>query len=63
MDTNDELASYLDALARDDCYRVDAVLKDGAILECGTHRELMAKGGYYCELYRAQFDTVENGTG
>ena len=40
-----------------------AVLKDGAILECGTHRELMAKGGYYCELYRAQFDTVENGTG
>ena len=31
MDTNDELASYLDALARDDCYRVDAVLKDGAL--------------------------------
>ncbi|OUO32051.1 serine/threonine-protein kinase [Olsenella sp. An293] len=31
MDTNDELASYLDALARDDCYRVDAVLKDSAL--------------------------------
>lgn len=27
----DELAEYLDALARDDCYRVDAVLKDGAL--------------------------------
>lgn len=26
----DELTEYLDALARDDCYRVDAVLKDGA---------------------------------
>lgn len=27
----DELAEHLDALARDDCYRVDAVLKDGAL--------------------------------
>ena len=26
----DELAEHLDALARDDCYRVDAVLKEGA---------------------------------
>lgn len=26
----DELAEHLNALARDDCYRVDAVLKDGA---------------------------------
>lgn len=27
---SDELAEYLDALARDDCYRVDAVLKESA---------------------------------
>lgn len=27
----DELAEHLDALARDDCYRVDAVLKEGAL--------------------------------
>lgn len=27
----DELAEHLEALARDDCYRVDAVLKDGAL--------------------------------
>lgn len=27
----DELAEHLNALARDDCYRVDAVLKDGAL--------------------------------
>ena len=31
MDTEDELASYLDALERDACYRVDAVLKEGAL--------------------------------
>jgi ATP-binding cassette, subfamily B, multidrug efflux pump len=30
------------------------VLKDGAILECGTHEELLAHGGYYAELYRKQ---------
>ena len=31
MNTEDELASYLCALERDDCYRVDAVLKQGAL--------------------------------
>ena len=31
MNTEDELASYLDALERDACYRVDAVLKEGAL--------------------------------
>lgn len=35
-----------------------AVLQDGSVVECGTHTELMKKGGYYNELYRAQFDTV-----
>ena len=30
METEDELASYLDALERDACYHVDAVLKEGA---------------------------------
>ena len=40
-----------------------AVLRDGAIAECGTHEQLMAKGGYYCELYRAQFDTAQEQTG
>lgn len=36
-----------------------AVLRDGTIAECGTHRELMKKAGYYQELYKAQFDSVE----
>src|SRR5699024_4339623 len=34
------------------------VLREGAAAECGTHDELMRRGGYYSELYRAQFDTA-----
>ena len=30
-------------------------LKDGEIIESGTHDELMALGGYYANLYRVQF--------
>jgi len=30
------------------------VLGDGRVLEEGTHKELMAKGGAYCELYQSQ---------
>ncbi len=33
------------------------VLKDGDIIETGTHDELMAKQGFYAELYRSQFDS------
>lgn len=32
------------------------VVKDGAIIERGTHRELLNRGGYYCELYRRQYE-------
>ena len=32
------------------------VLKDGVVAEEGTHDELLALGGVYAELYRAQFD-------
>ncbi len=35
------------------------VLQNGAAAECGTHQELMDKGGYYRSLYQAQFDTGE----
>jgi ABC-type multidrug transport system fused ATPase/permease subunit len=31
------------------------VLKDGVVLEQGTHEALLAKGGTYAELYRVQF--------
>ena len=31
------------------------VMKDGAIIERGKHEELLAKGGFYAELYNSQF--------
>ena len=31
------------------------VMKDGNIIEQGTHSELLEKGGFYCELYNSQF--------
>ena len=34
------------------------VLKDGAVAEEGTHDELLALGGVYAGLYRAQFETA-----
>lgn len=37
------------------------VLKDGDVLETGTHDELMAKGGFYAELYMSQFDKPKVG--
>ena len=32
------------------------VLKDGDIIESGTHEELLAKGGFYADLYNSQFE-------
>ena len=31
------------------------VLKDGNIIEQGSHEELMAKKGFYADLYNSQF--------
>jgi ATP-binding cassette subfamily B multidrug efflux pump len=37
------------------------VMKDGDIVEQGTHEELLARSGFYAEIYNSQFDrTVEN---
>ncbi|MBR6273587.1 MAG: ABC transporter ATP-binding protein [Lachnospiraceae bacterium] len=33
------------------------VMKDGHILETGSHNELLARGGFYHELFNAQFNT------
>ena len=32
------------------------VMKDGDVIESGTHDELMQKGGFYAELYNSQFE-------
>ncbi|MFK4300758.1 MULTISPECIES: ABC transporter ATP-binding protein [unclassified Paenibacillus] len=32
------------------------VMKDGDIIETGNHKELLAKGGFYADLYNSQFE-------
>jgi len=32
------------------------VVKDGDVIETGTHKELLALGGFYSELYRSQYN-------
>ncbi len=34
------------------------VMKDGDIIEQGTHEELLSQKGFYCDLYNSQFDKV-----
>lgn len=35
------------------------VMRDGDVIESGTHDELMAKGGFYSGLYNSQFDNAQ----
>ena len=35
------------------------VMKDGDIVEQGNHEELLAKNGFYANLYNSQFEGVE----
>jgi ATP-binding cassette subfamily B protein len=32
------------------------VLKDGDVIESGTHVQLLAQGGFYAKLYNSQFE-------
>ena len=33
-------------------------MKNGDVVEQGTHEELLAKGGHYAKLYNSQFEKV-----
>lgn len=35
------------------------VMRDGDIVEQGNHKELLARGGFYAELYNSQFEVVQ----
>jgi ATP-binding cassette subfamily B protein len=34
------------------------VVNEGDVVESGTHTELLAKGGFYANLYNSQFETI-----
>jgi ATP-binding cassette subfamily B multidrug efflux pump len=33
-------------------------MKDGDIIEQGNHEELLARGGFYADLYNSQFEST-----
>lgn len=35
------------------------VLNEGDVVEQGTHEELLAKGGFYANLYNSQFEPTD----
>ena len=45
----------------DDVSEADVILvmKDGHIVEQGSHDQLLAQGGFYAKLYNSQFEGVE----
>ena len=49
------IAHRLSTIRNADCI---LVMKDGDIIERGTHDELMKKGGFYADLYNSQFDAA-----
>jgi ATP-binding cassette subfamily B protein len=46
------VAHRLSTIQEADCI---LVMKDGSIIEQGTHSELLEKGGFYSQLYNSQF--------
>ena len=51
------IAHRLSTIQQADCI---VVLDKGRIIETGSHRELVQKGGYYHKLYEMQFFNKDN---
>lgn len=47
------IAHRLSTIKNADCI---LVMKDGDIIESGSHDVLMAQGGFYADLYNSQFE-------
>ena len=47
------IAHRLTTIKNADCI---LVMKDGDIIESGNHETLMARGGFYADLYNSQFE-------
>jgi len=48
------IAHRLTTIKNADCI---LVMKDGDIIESGTHEQLLKRGGFYANLYNSQFET------
>ena len=52
------IAHRLSTIRNADLILVILVMRDGDIVEQGTHTELLEQGGFYASLYNAQFEVA-----